>query len=67
MGRKKSNFEYALYRGDEFLDIGTASFLADKFGLSEKTIRWLAYCKRAKNKNKKYGYAVVPLGEDENE
>ena len=41
-----SKYEYALYKGEEFLDIGTAVFLANKFGLKEKTIRWLAFCRR---------------------
>lgn len=32
--------EYALYKGDKFLDIGTAEELADKFDLKPATIEW---------------------------
>lgn len=59
-----SKYEYALYKGEEFLDIGTAVFLANKFGLKEKTIRWLAFCRRKERLNHKSGYVVVPLGEE---
>lgn len=32
--------EYALYKGDKFLDIGTAEELADKFNVKPATIKW---------------------------
>lgn len=38
MGRKK--LEYALYKGDEFIDIGTLEELAKKLNVSTKTIRY---------------------------
>lgn len=34
--------EYALYRGDEFLDIGTKQELSKKYGLPVATIEWLS-------------------------
>ncbi|HEM5945305.1 TPA: hypothetical protein U2B00_001989 [Streptococcus suis] len=41
--------EYALYKGDNLLAIGTAKELADKFGVKVSTIHFyksLAYIKR---------------------
>ncbi|MFM0900601.1 hypothetical protein P7J55_10145 [Streptococcus suis] len=41
--------EYALYKGDELLAIGTAKELADKFGVKVSTIHFYkspAYIKR---------------------
>lgn len=54
--------EYALYKGDEFLDIGTADALSEKWNISKKTIHWLACCKRYHNQNHKGGYVVLKLG-----
>ena len=34
----KKLVEYALYKGDEFIDIGTKDYLAKKINVSEKTI-----------------------------
>lgn len=39
-GRKAQCF--ALYRGDEFIDVGTVKELAERRGVSEWTIRFLA-------------------------
>ena len=50
--------EYALYRGDKFLKIGTIKELADYLGVKAKTIKFYAsptYLKRT-NGN---GYVVV--------
>lgn len=33
---------YALYRGDQFIDIGTAKELAEKRGISVKSLRYKA-------------------------
>ena len=35
-------FEYALYRGDEFLDVGTIRQLSKNLGIKENTMRYLA-------------------------
>ena len=32
--------EYALYKGDEFIDIGTAKQLSAEYGYTESTIRY---------------------------
>lgn len=34
--------EYAMYRGDKFIDIGTARELATKYNTTVKYIHWLA-------------------------
>ena len=47
--------EYALYKGDEFIDLGTVTELAKRNGLSERTINFYsspAYLKRIKKKDK---------------
>jgi hypothetical protein len=59
MARKSK--EYALYRGDEFVDIGTAEFLANKYNTSANTIRWRAGSNRYKSKDHKNGYIVISL------
>lgn len=41
--------EYAVYKGDKFIDLGTADYLANKLGVSVETIRFRstpAYKKR---------------------
>ena len=41
--------EYAVYKGDKFIDLGTTDYLANKLGVSVETIRFLskpAYKKR---------------------
>ncbi len=43
--------EYAVYKGDKFIDLGTAKYLADKFGVPRKTIwYWTAPAYWKKNK-----------------
>lgn len=58
MTRKK---EYALYKGDECLGIGTRKELAQKFNLKEKTISFYSsptYLKRHE-KSRLNNYKVV--------
>jgi hypothetical protein len=38
----KSKQRYALYRGDEFIDVGTADELAERHGVRAETIRWMS-------------------------
>lgn len=48
--------EYALYKGDELLAIGTRTELAKKFDIKEKTISFYnspAYKKRIKGLNRR--------------
>lgn len=58
---------YALYKGEEFLDIGYANELAEKYNMKIEAIHWRAYCKRWRESPHKGGYIVVPLEDDEEE
>lgn len=43
--------EYAVYKGDQFIDLGTTDYLANKFGVPRKTIwYWTAPAYWKKNK-----------------
>lgn len=56
---------YALYRGDEFIDIGTRYELAEMIGVTPQTISFYAsptYQKRTKN-----GYVAERVGYDDDE
>ena len=50
MGRHAK--EYALYRGEEFIDIGTAEDLDKKANTTVNTIQWYAGSNRWKNKKR---------------
>ena len=54
MGRK-SHARYAVWKGDECLAIGTPAELAEKFGVTKKTVYWWASaaCKRRDKNNKR--------------
>lgn len=59
--------QYAVYRGEEFLDIGKADELADRFDTTVKMIYWLANCNRYKNsKHHAKSIEVYRIEEDEN-
>ena len=52
MGRHKS--VYAIYKGDDFIDLGTAEELSKKLGVKVNTIRYMAtkaHHKRATSDN----------------
>lgn len=56
--------EYALYRGDEFIIVGTIKEIAKKQHVKESTIRYYASpCYRKKTKGK--GYILIKVDEDE--
>lgn len=57
--RKK---EYALYKGDEFIDIGTVEELAEKLNTTVKTIRWYAGSRKWRDKNgRKNRIIIIPI------
>lgn len=62
---KKEHMDYAIYKGDEFVDIGKASELAEKYGLQLKTIYWKAGSNRWKKRHHKSGYIIIPLPDEE--
>ena len=63
MGRKPYK-QYAIYKDDEFIDIGIAKKLAEKYNLTLKTFYWYATSRRYKSKEHKRGYTIFQL-EDE--
>ncbi len=64
MGRKAK--EYALYRGDEFLDIGTKKELCERHGVPFATLEHLT-TREAKLRYSGHGLCLVSLdgGEEE--
>lgn len=57
--------EYAMYKGDTFLDIGTAKELAKRHNLTVKTIWWLATARRIDRSGKTKRKYLVPIEEGE--
>lgn len=62
--RKK---EYALYRGEEFIDIGTAEELAKKSNTTVNTIQWYAGSRRWKNKKNGRTNRITVIAIDDKE
>lgn len=55
MRKRKSRDEYALYKGDRIIAIGTADELAQRQGVTAETIRYYstpAHCRRASGTNR---------------
>lgn len=53
---------YALYKGDKFIDVGTAEEISERQGMASNTVRYLAHSNRVKlaeEKNRKSLIAVV--------
>lgn len=62
--------EYALYKGDNFLDIGTIKELSERYDISVKTLRWYStpcYKNKIKNKKNIKSYVVVRIEDEEDE
>ena len=60
--------EYALYKGDNFLDIGTIKDLSKRYNISVKTLRWYStpcYKNKIKNKKNIKSYVVVRIEDEE--
>lgn len=56
--------QYALYHGDNFVDLGTIPYLAKKFNVKESTIKF--YLSPAwRKRHKKEGIIVIPIEEGE--
>ncbi len=56
--------EYALYKGDKFIDIGTKEYLAKLLNVRKETIEFYASPTQLK-RNKDNGYVVVRIDDDE--
>ena len=66
MGKHQTR-EYALYKGENFIDIGKVGELSKRYGISINTLYWCAACNRWKNRSHKGGIIVVPLEDDEDD
>ena len=56
---------YALYKGDNFIDIGTLEYLANLLGVKRKTIYFYStptYLKRVPDENNRY--IVIEIGRE---
>lgn len=60
MTKKK---EYALYKGDKFIDIGTKEYLAELLNVKKETIEFYASPTQLK-RIKDNAYVVVKIEED---
>lgn len=55
--------EYAMYRGDEFVDLGTLEYLAKKYNKKVDSLKWLSYPSAHKRRKKTLLYRI----EDDND
>ncbi|WP_411842201.1 hypothetical protein [Salinicoccus sp. HZC-1] len=65
---KKSNQEYALYKGEDIICIGTTAEISDFQGVQEKTIKFYltpTYKKRIEKRKKPRNYLVLERLEDD--
>lgn len=62
----KKLVEYALYKGDKFINIGTKEYLAKLLNVRKETIEFYASPTQLK-RNKDNGYVVVRIDDDERE
>lgn len=58
--------EYALYKGDKFIDIGTKEYLANLLNVRKETIEFYASPTQLK-RNRDNCYVVVRIDDDERE
>lgn len=58
--------EYALYKGDRFIDIGTKEYLANLLNVRKETIEFYASPTQLK-RHKDNCYVVVRIDDDERE
>lgn len=57
---KKRVKEYALYKDDEFIDLGTIERLAKRLNVKENTIRFYSYPAYQKRTNG-HGYVLIEI------
>lgn len=58
---------YALYRGDELVDVGTARELAGRLGVTVEYVRWMATptARRRDRGHRLLAYRIDDEGDDE--
>jgi hypothetical protein len=57
---------YALYKGDEFIDIGTSKELAKKLNVKIETI-WFYMSEKWKERSNYESWVIVEVGDEDNE
>ena len=66
---KNNKTVFAIYKDDEFIDLGTAEYLAKKLNVKISTIYFFAgksYKKRLKNRKKKTGRLIcIKIGKED--
>ena len=50
--------EYAMYRGDQFIDLGTITYLAEKYHKTKKSLKYLTYPSTHKSGRKTLLYKI---------
>lgn len=50
---------YAIYKGDEFVDMGTSKELAKKFGIREESVKFFSYPTNHRRNKGKRKIAIV--------
>ena len=50
--------EYALYKGDKFIDLGTIDYLAKKYHKKKETLKYLSYPSAHKRGRKTLLYKI---------
>ena len=57
--------EYAMYKGDTFIDLGTAKALSKRHNIKVKTLYWLASARRLDRSGKTRRKYLVPIEDGE--
>jgi hypothetical protein len=65
--RKRANrsHDYAVYRGDTFLDLGKAESMARTFGVKVSTIKWMSSPTGLRRSLKKGRMIVIKIEEED--
>ena len=57
--------EYAMYKGDTFIDLGTAKELSKRHNIKVKTLYWLVSARRLDRSGKTRRKYLVPIEDGE--
>ena len=63
MRKTRTNPEYALYKGDEFITLGTIKEIAKFLGVSERTVHFYSTPTYRKRNQKGNAYIVIRIEE----
>ena len=65
---EKKQYTYAIYKGDEFIDVGTKEYIMEVFGITYNTLKSYSapsYLKRIENNDRGNRLRVVKIDESE--